>query len=183
MAYATVEAIKSYLDISSAEHDAVLETLLDAATAFIERYTGKRFRAVSDTHYFGPEAVDLATSTLILDDWAVAITQVINGNGEEIPEAGWVPVPRRPPHFGVRTWYPYRWDLSGHIAVTAKWGWSETPPDDIVHATVRLAAYFYRQRDAQIFDVTAFPDAGAITIPKGVPADVREILNNYRSLV
>ncbi len=67
-------------------------------------------------------------------------------------------------------------------AITGLWGWSETPPPDIVHACVRLAAYFYRQKDAQVFDVTAFPDAGAITVPKGIPADVKAILDRYQQI-
>ena len=36
-------------------------------------------------------------------------------------------------------------------------------PDDIKQACVRLTAYLYRQRDSQVFDVTAIPDAGVIT--------------------
>ena len=37
----------------------------------------------------------------------------------------------------------------------------------------------YRQKDAQVFDVTAVPDAGVITVPQGIPADVKRILRSY----
>jgi hypothetical protein len=43
-----------------------------------------------------------------------------------------------------------------------------------------LAAYYYQQKDAQVFDTVAIPDAGVITIPSGIPADVKLILAPYR---
>jgi hypothetical protein len=48
-----------------------------------------------------------------------------------------------------------------------------TQREDAVQMTLRLAAYLYHQRDASVFDVTAIPDAGVITLPKGIPADVK----------
>ena len=43
-----------------------------------------------------------------------------------------------------------------------------------------MASYFYRQKDAQVFDVTATPELGTITVPAGIPADVRILLDPYR---
>jgi hypothetical protein len=47
---------------------------------------------------------------------------------------------------------------------------------------VRLVAYMYAQKDASIFDVTAYPDAGVLMVPQGMPRDVRETLDRYTRL-
>ena len=47
------------------------------------------------------------------------------------------------------------------------------PCDDTSENIIRMAAYLYRLKDSQVWDVTAEPAAGVITIPKGIPADVK----------
>ena len=81
--------------------------------------------------------------------------------------------------FIVYTTTTWEFDIDGEVSVLGAWGYSTSPPDDIVHACIRLAGYYYRQKDAQVFDVTAVPDAGIITIPQGIPADVKLILDKY----
>jgi hypothetical protein len=67
--------------------------------------------------------------------------------------------------------------------VAGDWGYSTTAPADIVQATLRLAAFFYRQKDAQVFDTVASPELGVITVPKGIPVDIRLLLDPYRKRV
>jgi hypothetical protein len=69
------------------------------------------------------------------------------------------------------------------VEISGKWAYSTTPPADIEHACIRLVGYYYRQKDAQVFDVTVIPEAGAITIPKGIPDDVKKILLPYRKVI
>jgi len=69
------------------------------------------------------------------------------------------------------------------VYISGKWSYSSSAPDDIVHACVRLSAYYFRQKDAQVFDVTAIPDAGVITMPQGIPADVKLMLEPYRRII
>lgn len=47
------------------------------------------------------------------------------------------------------------------------------PCDDTSEMVIRMAAYLYRMKDSQVYDVTADPAAGVLTAPKGVPADVK----------
>ena len=68
---------------------------------------------------------------------------------------------------------------SGEIAVTGGWAWSLTPPKDVVMACRRLAAYRYRQKDAQVFDVSAQVATGSVTIRHEMPRDVRDLLDPY----
>ena len=49
------------------------------------------------------------------------------------------------------------------ISITGRWAWSLTAPPDIAQACARLAAFLYKQRDAQLFDVTAIEAGTVIT--------------------
>ena len=75
--------------------------------------------------------------------------------------------------------YSWEFDTDYWVSVAGTWGYSATPPDDIIHACIRLAAYYYRQKDAQVFDTTAMPEQGVITVPQGIPRDVKLILEPY----
>ena len=74
----------------------------------------------------------------------------------------------------------WEWDTDYWVSVTGTWGYSATCPDDVRRACLVLAAYYYRQKDSQVFDVTAIPEAGVITIPQGIPATVTRVIAKYR---
>lgn len=185
MAYATLNELKTYLNVQSSADDTLLTALLERATAVIERYACRRFAASADeTRSLTASQVDTASGLLFLYEDLVAVTEVRDGYGTEIASSDYALMPPRGPHYAIQrlsgSWWPNR---SGVVAqITGRWAYSVTPPPDIVHVCLRLAGYFYRQKDAQVFDVTAFPDAGQITIPRGIPADVKVILEFYRRL-
>lgn len=187
MAYATLVQLKGYLGISGTGDDTLLGDLLDRATAAIDAYCRRAFAASTETRYYGLDAVN--GQTLLLDGDLLTITTLTNGDSDGTvlaSDAYWL-LPRNagPPYHAIRLKSDYDWeqDTDCEISVAGTWGYSETPPDDIVHACIRLAAYYYRQKDAQIFDVTAVPEAGVITVPQGIPADVKIILDRYKALV
>lgn len=185
MAYATVALLKSYLGISGSGDDTLLGLLLDRATIAIESHTGWVFEAATLTRYFDSKAVE--GYVLWVGGDLVSITTLTNGDddGTEIVTADYRLLPRNagPPYYGVKilvdTTTTWEFGIDGEVSVLGTWGYSTSPPDDIVHACIRLAGYYYRQKDAQVFDVTAVPDAGIITIPQGIPADVKLILDKY----
>ncbi len=187
MAYATLDQLKEYLDVTDTANDALLTRLLDAATAEVERWTGRVFQADADStrKFHAVEDTDVDRVWLHLDRDLAAITSVVNGDGTDIT-ADIVPFPPDPPHSAlrIRISSTARWTYTTApeeaIAVTGRWAYSVTPPADVVQATIRLAAYAYRQRDAQVFDVTAAPGQGVIVVPRGFPADVRVLLAPYR---
>ncbi len=175
--YGTVEGLKEYLGITASTDDQLLEGLLKAASAFIDHFCGRWFEAREETRKYGPEA--LVGDVLHLDAELLQVRSITNGDGSEVTE--YILLPRNAGRYTAikaRGWNA----TAGDIAVSGLWGYSVSPPPDIVHAAIRLAAYYYRQRDAQVFDVTALPDQGAITVPKGIPADVRSILGKYKRL-
>jgi len=185
MSYATVAQIKAYLGITSASSDVLLGDLIDRAQSAVDQYTHRHFEATTETRYFLRESL-LDSYTLLVDQDLLTITGVVNGDSDEtaIPITEFFYHPRNlSPYFGITlktdSTYSWEWDTDYWVAITGTWGYSATPPDDIVHATIRLTAYFYRQKDAQVFDVTAQPAQGTILIPQGLPKDVKLLLDVY----
>jgi hypothetical protein len=114
---------------------------------------------------------------------------VINGDGTSISASSYVTNPRnQTPWYGLRfklnsgLYWTFDQDPENAISITGRWAYSVTAPADIVHATVRMATYMYRQKDSNTFDVTAIPGAGVIEVPQGIPRDVGKILEPYRRL-
>jgi len=185
MAYVLKAAVKTYLGISGAGDDDLIDDLIDRAQTAIESHTGWVFEAATDTRYFGSGAVE--GYVLWVGGDLVSITTLTNGDDDatEIVTADYRLLPRNegPPYYGIKmltdTTTTWDFDIDGEVSVLGTWGYSTSPPDDIVHACIRLVGYYYRQKDAQVFDITAVPDAGIITIPKGIPADVKLILDKY----
>jgi hypothetical protein len=181
MSYASETDLKGYLGISGTSEDTLLAALLARAQKVIEDYTGRTFEASDGTRYYDASYVE--GDTLLLDADLISLTSLTNGDGTEIPSEGCWLLPRNsPPYYAIRLKSSYSWtfDTDGEIIVTGSWGYSTTPPATITHATIRLVAYYYRQKDTGVFDVTVFPEAGVLQVPKGLPEDVRILLEPYR---
>ena len=193
MAYTTVNEVKTYLGLSGENSDGLISNLVNAATAAIDSHTHRTFQAqVNETREYS--LYDVENGVLWFDDDICEITTVTvdadNESGGTVLASGdYITRPRnKTPYYGIKiisssdnTW-TYSSSPDTAIEVSGKWGWSQTPPPNINHACVRLAGYYYRQKDAQTFDVTATPELGQITIPQGIPADVRVILKPYVKL-
>jgi len=165
----------------------LLEDLLEEAVAYIESRTGKIFEAVTNTRYYRQDAVDYLT--LYLDEDLLTVTTLTEGDedGTEIPLTDYWLLPRNdgPPYRRIElkadSDYSWDWATDGEISVEGTWGFSATAPGDIVRAAVKLAAYLYRQKDSQVWDVVAVPDAGIIQVPQGIPATVKRIIAKYQN--
>lgn len=189
--YCTVADLKTYLGITGAADDTLLTNLLSRAQKAIEVYTGRVFKCAADTTRKFIVGQDTEGDTLYFDEDLCQVTSVSN-DADGTPRAltkdtDYVTLPRnRTPWYGFKIltstseFWDYTDDPETGVTVTGRWAYSITPPDDIVHACIRLAGYFYRQKDAGVFDVTAIPDAGVIQIPQGIPRDVKVILDGYR---
>lgn len=191
MAYTTFALLRSYLGIESFSDDSLLTSLIARAQDAIDAYCGRTFEAsADDTHEF-TVGVDTEGNMLYLDDDLCAITSIKtdadNASPTTLTSTNYITHPRnRTPYHAIEIIsssdydWTYTTDPTGGVTVTGKWAWSTTPPDDIVHACLRLAGYYFRQRDAGVFDTTAIPDAGIIQVPQGIPRDVQMILAPYR---
>lgn len=167
--------------------DDLLEDLLDRVTARIEIETSRNFEAETKTNYYDSSAYSTEDHLLYLSDDLLTITTLTNGDSDatEIPDTEYRLLPRNegPPYWSIKlhsdSTYYWEWDTDGWVSVAGTWGYSATPPDDIVEACLEWTAYTYRLRDSQVFDVSAFPVDGVIQIPKGIPLSVRLALEPY----
>jgi hypothetical protein len=195
MAYCTKAQVKTYLGISEATDDDLIDDLIDRAQKAIETYTDRIFKVGSDSTRYFTVGVDTVERTLFFDEDLCQITSIVTNaddgsGGTTLETTDYHTKPRNEtPYYAVKlasssseSW-DYTDDPEDGITVTGWWGYSVTPPADIVHACIRLASYYYRQKDAQIFDVTAMPSAGVMTVPQGMPKDVKVVLDPYRRLV
>jgi hypothetical protein len=117
----------------------------------------------------------------------LTVTTLTNGDGDTISASDFWLLPRNtPPYWYIKlksggTTTAYEFDTDGEVSVAGTWGYTATVPDEIVQAATRIAAYIYRQKDSQVFDTTAVPELGVMTIPSGIPKDVRTLLDIVRS--
>lgn len=195
MAYTEKAALKVYLGVDDTDDDVLLDALIAAAQKIIEMYCGQVFEATADTtRYF--DATDIAHGggidgrDLILDAPLVAITSITNGDGVALALTDYVTQPRGDtPYYAIRikanssVFWTYEDDAESAIAVVGKWAYSLTAPVDIVHATKRLAAYFYRQKDNSGDLDRAVLAGNATILPAKIPDDIKLILAPYRRTV
>ena len=194
MAYASVAQLRAYMGLDVNDDDPLLESLLTRAQFAIDNYTHRTFEAAADTTKLFDAEQDTSDHYMVLD-WTpyvldlCQITTVINGDGTSISASSYVTNPRnQTPWYSLRfklnsgLYWTFDQDPENAISITGRWAYSVTAPADIVHATVRMATYMYRQKDANTFDVTAIPGAGVIEVPQGIPRDVAKILEPYRRL-
>lgn len=186
--YCTIADLKAYLGITGTGDDTLLYDCILRAQKLIERKTGRVFEVtVSTTHYFDAVA-DVAGSVLWFDDDCCSLTTVTNGDADStvITSAYYVTQPRNTtPYHAIKLLSSsgYSWEYTNDpenaIQVSGKWGYSATPPDDIVQACVRLAAYLYRQKDQQLIE-SMVTEQGIITVQPDLPKDIETILRPYK---
>jgi len=193
MGYVTRDQFKLYrgIAVTNSKDDALVDYLIDRATAQIDTYTDRTFAATSTACRYYDAIRDTSDDhmTLYLDEDLAEVTLVVNGDAKTITSTGYTPVPRNDtPYRQIRLNYDcygtWTWTTrpESAIKVTGYWAYSKSPPADIQHATIRLTGYLYAQKDSTVFDVTMMPQQGVMTVPQGFPRDVREILEPYRRL-
>jgi len=130
---------------------------------------------------------DVVGATLMLDYPLCAITSIVNGDGATIPTIAYTTEPRnRTPYYAItlKRGQGYLWtyatDPENAIVITGKWAYSLTIPANIAEAMIGLAKYYYQHRNQPTTDVQVSPELGTITIPRGIPAEVKAILSGYR---
>jgi len=174
MSYATLAQIKQYLGITGTSEDALLTRLRDAASAAIDRYTGRRFTASTATRQIRREHI--VGDVFFLPDDLRALTQVVTDEGDTLLPADFVPF--YPPVRVLRVKATAQhWSIDYTADVTGQWGFTAAPPDDIVQICIRLAGWMYRSKDAQVFDVMG--QEGLNTMSTRLPRDIAQMLDPY----
>ena len=195
MAYTVLGELKSYLGIAptTIADDALLTTIIGRAQSAIDAYCDRTFEAAADTtRYFDALCdVDARRRTLYLDEDLCQITTVLNGDGQAVASTRYVTEPRnRKPWHVLRmkrdadVYWTFDDTPEDAIAVTGRWAYSIVAPPDIVHATLRLSAYLYRQKDnAGDLDRPVSIGSNMMLMPPQLPDDLAAMLAPYRRLV
>jgi len=192
MAYTTPATVKTYLGIGSATDDVLLGTLVNAAQSAIDQYTRRVFECTTATAKLHDAVLDTdgRRQTLYLRDDLCTITAVVNGDGVTLTAAQYITLPGyETPYYALKlklsaqTAWTFITDPEGAISITGKWAYSATAPADVVQAATRLAAWMYRQKDAQVFEGTAFSELGVMRVRMDIPSDVKALLDPYKRLV
>lgn len=194
MAYVEVDEIKLYLNISGDDEDVLIDMANTAAQKWFETKTKRVFEASTNTtRYFDARRecdggnVSDDYRTLYLDHDLCSINTITNGDGTTVSSSECVTDPRN-----FSPWYAITLKLNSTIAwtyddtpenaiaISGKWAWSTTPPDDVKQAVKRLAGYLHKQRDNwQDLDRVVFSQTGAVMLPPGFPRDVADVALLY----
>lgn len=179
MTYTDINKVKLYLSINSEEDDTLLNNLIDYAQSYINTYTSRQFEGISETRLYD-ESFIYDDFLNIRDDICV-VTNILNGAGTSVEYSL---SPSTPPYYAIKLKPGYTWSVTKNpIEVTGVFAYSSTPPEDIIYCATRLVGYFYHLKDSQVFDVSAMPELGVIQLPKGIPQDVRLLLDKYQKMV
>lgn len=188
--YIQVEELRNYLGITSETDDALLIDAISDAQDAIERHTGRVFQVSTNTSKYFTPGVDTCGNTLYLDEDLASINSITNGDGTTISASAYVLRPRNLPPYreivlksSYGLFWTYQNDPEDAITVSGKWGWSVEPDGAIHRATLRLSAFFYKQKDAQTFEYTASSELGTVRVRASIPKDIIEILEPYRKLI
>lgn len=191
MAYAQVADVKLYRGIATSEtdDDTLIATLIDAAQSVIDNYCDRTFDFTTTATKYFDAVQDVDGRRLFLGSDLAAIVTITNGDGATVASTSYTTVPRNSTPYReivLKSNSSVSWDYDDGpedaITIRGRWAYGMTIPAAIQQAAVRLAAYFYAQKDSQVFDVTMFPDAGVMTVPQGIPRDVQELLRPYRRI-
>jgi len=174
MAYATIAQVKQYLGITVTSEDALLTRLIDAASAAIDRYTGRRFTASTATKKIRREHI--VRDVFFMPDDLRTLTQVVTDEGDTLLPSDFVPFDPPTRLLRIKADAP-SWSIEYTADVTGQWGFTAAPPDDIVQICIRLASWMYRSKDAQVFDVTG--QEGLNTLNTRLPRDIAQMLDPY----
>lgn len=198
MAYVQLDEMVAYLGAGSARDDELIQGLLDAAQANLERELKCKYEATADQTrtYSADDLREWPTANrsryswdqslmynsrnaLLISDGLLSVTSLLNGDGTVLaPSQYWLRPQNTPPYGYIVLQSSGAWifNTDGLITLTGRFGASLTAPPGIQLATKMLAAYYYREKDAQVFETITLPGGQEISVPAGFPATVAQML-------
>jgi len=170
----------------STEQDGFLGSCIRRVEASIDAHTRRTFVGTAGTAFYSRFFQDrVRNNAFYLDQDLFSLSALTLGDGQSVPVGSVWLEPRNvgPPYriLRLKSTYVYGWNTDQDMQVVGTWGYGTVPPDDIIQAAIRWSAYVYRQKDVGPGDVVGFPEGGEVQVLKGMPDDVKHILNRYTS--
>lgn len=164
----------------------LLSDCIDRAESAINDYTRRQFAGTPGTVYYNRyRQRQVKSQALYIFEDLHTLVSLTNGDTASIPIGSVWMEPRNagPPYRLIRlhSGYTYIWNTDSDIIIAGTFGFSTVAPAAIEQATVRLASYYYRLKDVGPGDVAGQSDMGEVQYPKGIPDDVKILIDKYRS--
>lgn len=180
--YATLDELKSRLDITGAKDDANLEDMIEAASRQIDGWCGRRFYAATETRTLDVEYGD----ALELDQDLLSVSSIVTDDGNRTYGTTWEvndyefggPAPYQVIYPSPAGRYAFPRGRAT-VRVTGSWGYSATAPHAIREACLLQAARLYKRKDAP-FGIAGSADHGQIQTITSIDPDVKQLLMQYR---
>ena len=180
-AYCTAAEIKTALNITSSTDDTRLGALADAVSTRLDRLynlpDGGFAVAATSIRYY--DEYSICEGVLNLDMPCLSVSTLVDAANMTIPADGF----RLQPVNGVRKWsiqlingYGWGWVTDGQIAVTGKFGWSTSVPNDVHEAAIMYAAWLHKRYQAALQDNTANQELGQLIYSEPIPKQVIALL-------
>lgn len=192
MSYASLTDFKNYAAITSSDSadDDVIQVCLDAAGAFIDKYTYRHFEPVTQTRRFDTPDDEM----LYLDDDLLSVTTITNGDGTEVTSSQYSLQPANiAQKWGVKlkgssgvTWEDDSADDPEQaIQIKGVWGYDYSIPADIANVCLSIALKIYRRRTNSPDNTGAatVTGAGVVITPSDVSKADLMMLNNYKRMI
>ncbi len=184
--YCTLEEVKRELEITGAEKDASLESMIESVKGLIDSYCGRSFSTVAETRYF-----DGAGDVLFIDD-LVLISGVGDGIWQDDGTRAYAsamaatdydlyPLNKTPKTRVELTplsdYGAFAEGIRKGIKIVATWGYQATVPPDVRRAAIMWVTILETGRKAGYSNVVGNSETGQITIDRDPPAQVKKILD------
>lgn len=186
--YCDVDDLIRYLGLQEQTDSDLLQWAIEAAQKYIDARTGRTFEASADTTRYFDAEMDVDGNMLNLDSDLCAITMVTNGDGVIVSPSQYVTNPRnKAPYYslqlrggsGVYWSHANNGDPINAISITGRWAYSVVAPYDIAQAALRLARWFYQQKDNAGDADRALVVGNSTILPSRIPADAVELIDPY----
>lgn len=187
--YAQLYELRGHLGFTGTlgqDQEWLMQLSLDEAEGAIDAHCRRNFVGTAGTVYYNRFWQDkVRGQELFLDQDLHTLVALQNGDTTTIPLGSVWLEPRNagPPYriLRLKSSNVWVWNTDSDVTISGTWGFGTVAPEAIRYATVRLAAYLFKLRDVGPGDVSGFPEGGEVTYPKGIPDDVKLILEKYRS--
>jgi hypothetical protein len=166
--------------------DTVLETIIEAASRYLDDQTGRTFYARTETRLYDiPKGRELH-----LDDDLLTVTTLTNGDSTVIPSTQYIlspanVYPKRAIELKGSSSYAWQTTSSGDtkqvISVAGTWGWTSTTPTEIKEATRQIAKNVANRRTGEnsAGEALILP-SGIVVSPQDLSGFAKGVIARYR---
>ncbi len=188
--YTTLAELKARLNSPPAANDAVLESVIEAVSRWIDKYCGRRFYALSETRYFTAEDDELVFVGDLLSVTSLATDRTGDRSyGDIWQSTDYDLEPANAdldgkPFTQIRTAPTGRYSFPTFrrgVKVVGEFGYSLAAPDEVSEACLLQASRLFRRKDAP-FGVAGAPEIGQMSVIPRLDPDVRTLLDPFRKM-